>query len=106
MDYLIALLDWIPAYLVLVKLLQKSVIIYRYFLLCRSNACKYWNILYDSKVVPLLLGLVSFLLILCLISASLGFQSAESQRETASQTIDLIKVPYMFGASMLSISMG
>jgi len=29
MDYLIALLDWIPAYLVLVKQLQKSVIIYR-----------------------------------------------------------------------------
>ena len=56
--------------------------------------------------MPLLLGLVSFLLILCLISASLVFQSAESQRETASQTIDLIKVTYLFDASMLSNSMG
>lgn len=36
-------------------------------------------------------------------SSSLASQSAESQRETASQTIDLIKVTYLFkfGASLL-----
>jgi hypothetical protein len=50
----------------------------------------------DSEVVALPFGLVFFLLILCLMSTSLVCQSAESQRETASQTIHLIKVTYFF----------
>ena len=49
----------------------------------------------DSEVVALLFGLV-FLLILRLMSTSLVCQSAESQRETASRTIDLIKLTYLF----------
>lgn len=52
----------------------------------------------DSEVVALLFVFffVFLLLILCLMSTSLVCQSAESQRETASQTIDLIKVTYLF----------
>ena len=50
----------------------------------------------DSEVVALPFGLVFFFVDFMFNVISLVCQSAESQRETASQTIDLIKVTYFF----------